>query len=558
MMRRIACLATGLLLSACGPGSSPRPIASEPLTAPPFIGAAATAIPFAGSAPEHPYMAAAGVGGMHGDGFSSGVHQVAGPLGVNPQVVSRIGSRYPGGMCATVTFDRGGRLVALCASLLGFELQLLQPRSLELLASYQLPGRPSTFEALVKRDSSIIMTDTSGGAYFYLDAQDRAVLVDSRQRLQRIGHRQLESGQWEFYLADSWALGGDHVPEDCMNWNNWFPQGECDPVTAVMPDYSGNIWWVTRKGRVGTLNPDSGQIAMTRLDGEEIQNGFSVADDGVYIVSDHALYRMRAMADGAPDIVWREAYDRGSAKKVGSINQGSGTTPTLIGDDYVTITDNADERINLLVYRRTGNSKGERLICRLPLFDAGASATDNSMIGRGRSIFIENNHGYSNAMKQSDWSAISGGFSRIDIRADESGCNLVWTSPEKSPSVVPKMSAGNGLIYFYTFATQENGENAWYLGALDAETGRTAFKIRTGAGRDYDNNWAPISLGPDGTAYVGTLKGLLAIYDQDVNPQLSSAMQLCGGAGSGYKTAALDRACAHFWAARISNLGLGF
>ena len=80
---------------------------------------------------------------------------------------------------------------------------------------------------------------------------------------------------------------------------------------------------------------------------------------------------------------------------------------------------------------------------------------------------------------------------------------------------MPKLSTENGLVYFYTFEEQDNEEDvAWYLMALDVETGKTAFKIRTGAGKNFDNNWAPITLGADGTAYVGSLKGLIAIWDE--------------------------------------------
>ena len=81
----------------------------------------------------------------------------------------------------------------------------------------------------------------------------------------------------------------------------------------------------------------------------------------MYIVSDHKMYAMLADPQGMPQVLWEESYDRGSGRKVGTINQGSGTTPTLIGDEYLTITDNADGRINLLVYRR----KPEPRWCRL-------------------------------------------------------------------------------------------------------------------------------------------------------------------------------------------------
>ncbi|UVJ44669.1 hypothetical protein NVV94_03430 [Pseudomonas sp. LS1212] len=502
------------VLSACSEPHDPVPLASES-NAPALIGAAATAHPLTGAIPANPYMAANGSSYMHADGYSSDSHPGPGPLGREMQVNSRDGSRKPGGMCPIHTFDSQGRLVVLCANLMQFELQLLEPRTLKLLARYPLPPRPSTFHALITLDPDKIMADTSG-AYFYVDEQDRVVIADAEQHIQRIAHRQDSTGRWVFEEVDSWDLS-DKVPHDCARPTAWFPKGECDPITGVMPDHQGLIWWITRRGRIGTLNPHTGQVQGSQLVGEEIQNGLSVAADGVYLVSDHAMYRFAADADGKPVQGWREAYDRGTARKVGAINQGSGTTPTLLGSRYVTITDNSDERINLLVYRREQNFAGDRLICKIPVFGKGASATDNSAIGWGRSIILENNHGYTSAFAQKDWQAVSGGISRVDIREDESGCDLVWQSAERSPSVVPKLSVANGLVYFYTYEPQPEGENAWYLMALDFESGKTQFKALSGVGQAFDNNWSPITLAPDGTAYVGTFGGLVALWDKGAN-----------------------------------------
>lgn len=499
------------LLSACSEPYDPQPLDSAGSAAP-LMGNAASAQPLAGNVPAHPFMASNGNGYMHGDGFSSDTHPGPGPLGQDVQVNSRDGSRKPGGMCPIHTFDRQGRLVVLCANLMQFELQLLEPRTLKLLARYPLPPRPSTFHALITLDPDKIMADTSG-AYFYIDEQDRVVIADAEQHIQRVTHRQDENGRWLFEQVDNWDLGST-VPHDCVRPTSWFPKGECDPITGVMPDHQGLIWWITRRGRLGTLNPHTGQIQGIQLANEEIQNGLSVAADGVYLVSDHAMYRFAADATGKPVQGWREAYDRGTGRKVGAINQGSGTTPTLLGERYVTITDNSDGRINLLVYRREQAFTGNRLICKLPVFAQNASATDNSAIGWGRSIILENNAGYTSAFAQKDWQAVSGGISRIDIRADESGCDLVWTSTERSPSVVPKLSVSNGLLYFYTFEPQPNGENAWYLMALDFNSGKTRFKALSGVGQAFDNNWSPITLAPDGTAYVGTFGGLVALWDK--------------------------------------------
>lgn len=514
LFRIIPAIPATLMLFACAEPTEPEQIVGAASSAPSYIGSPAEARPVEVRIPPHPHMGAQGLNAMHADGYSSDVHPGTAPLGMDISMVSRRGiTKIPGGQCATLTFDSEHHLVALCAAVTGFRIHLMEPRSLRLLAEYKLPIRPSTFDAIIHRDKSYIMEDSSG-AYFYLDDEDRVVMAASDQTIRRISHAKDSAGTWSFQVDNQWDLSTE-VPHDCTTPFNWSPEGECDPITAVMPDHDGLIWWVTRHGRFGTLNPETGSVKSSRLDGEEIQNGFSVAADGVYVVSDHAMYRFYAGSDGEPRVGWREAYDRGTSRKVGTINQGSGTTPTLFGDNYVTVTDNADDRINLLVYRRGQAFEGERLVCSVPLFKEDHSVTDNSMVAFNRSIIIENNAGYTSAYQQQSWDDTAGGIMRIDVREDESGCDVIWHSPERAPSVVPKFSAETGLVYFYTFEVQDNGQVAWYFTALDYDTGETRFKILTGAGREFDNNWAPITLGPDGTAYVGTSKGLVAIWDRE-------------------------------------------
>ncbi|GAA4883568.1 hypothetical protein [Ferrimonas pelagia] len=477
------------------------------------VGAAVAAKPLPDLVlPQHPFMAQTGFNAMHADPYNSDVHRPQGPLGHAPVVQTRQGRGGDKGMCVGLTFRRDGLAFMLCSAMQGFQFQLVDPETLTILARHDLPSRPSTWQAIAHRDLGIIYQDSSGGAYYYLDHQDRVVLVDPQQRLLRLAAVPGAEG-WQIVEERAWDLSAA-VPNRCFSLSNWNPTPEqCDPVTAALPDMDGVIWWITRYGRIGTLDPETGAIRVIHLAGEEIQNSFAVAEDGVFIVSDHALYRFDKTADGTPQVDWRERYDRGSGHKVGAINQGSGTTPTLLGTDYITVTDNADDRINLLVYQRASDWQGEREICRIPLFESGHSVTDNSMIGYGNSIIIENNYGYRYAMAPPTEQAVTGGISRIDVRPDGSGCDRIWHSTERAPSVVPKLSLGSGLAYFYTFDTQADGENAWYLMALDFETGETAFKIHTGVGERFDNSWAPITIGPDGTLYVGVFAGIVAIKD---------------------------------------------
>ncbi|NEB74977.1 hypothetical protein G3I40_06975 [Streptomyces sp. SID14478] len=514
-------LAVALTLTAAGAAGPAGARADEIPKAPghrlvdSYEGAPATPQPVPGTAPaQHPFLAANGRSGMHADAWGSGTYPWSGPNGKNPDVTSEQMAAL-GGECATVTFDKAGRIVTVCGTFTGFLVKLLDPHSLTTLAEYKLPQRPSTVEAITRLDFSRIFKDTSGGAYSYLDDQDRLVLADSRQHIVRLAHEQAADGSWRFVVTDDWDLTGQ-VPHDCVSWTNLYPSGECDPVTSVMPDWTGRIWWVTRQGRVGTVDPATGSIKSVRLEGEEIQNSFSVAQDGVSLVSDHALYSFDAAADGTPRIVWRQTYDRGTGTKPGSVNQGSGTTPDLFGeeDDYVAITDNADDRMNVLVYRRGADVPADRrLVCKVPVFGSGASTTDNSLISHGDSLVVENNYGYENITSLTFGRSVVGGVARIDVRPDGSGCDTVWESDVRSPSTVPKLSLANGLLYFYTKQPNSLGVDAWYFTAVDFRTGTTRWKRLAGTGVAYDNNWAPVTLGPDGTAYVGVFNGLVAVRD---------------------------------------------
>jgi hypothetical protein len=474
--------------------------------------AAFTPVPVEGAITPHPYLAEGSNGTMHGDGGQSDTHLAAGPFGGALEVRSRASGNGMPRQCSTFVHRSDGKLVMMCGGLAGFRMVLLDPDTLAALATYDLPVRPSSFEAAVKRDMGIMMSDSSGGAYLFLDNKDRLVFANSNWVVQRLVARQAGTN-WRFEVNKEWDLK-PHVPHDCFNWNNWFPSAECDKVTTVMPDHQGRYWWTTRDGRIGTLDPESGMVRQIRLKGEEIQNALAMDVRAIYIVSDHAQYALSAGKDGTPEILWRTPYDRGTGRKIGSINQGSGTTPTLLGDNWITFADNADGRINIVVMRRSDGSR----ICTTPVFKDSASATDNSMIGWGRSIILENNAGFKSAYEQEDWNAVAGGVVRVDVRADESGCDIVWTSPLKVPSVVGKLSAANGIAYYYSFdlAKDAAGKQTqdWSIVGLDFKNGKQVVRIPTGRGRAFDNNWASLSIGPDGSLYAGMTGGVVQVREK--------------------------------------------
>jgi hypothetical protein len=496
------CLLLVLVLAGCGQmreGSGPEAIWSDPALhqlVPARVGAAHTPTPLArATLPQHPFMAPRGKSNMHVDSFTSNTYAWAGPLGRAPQVASRA-MGVLGGECPTINFDGYGHILTVCVQHRVPSLLLLEPNTLRVLARHELPARRTPLLRLRK-----IMNDTSGGAYFYVDHQNRAVVGTADGTIEVIAVVATAEGarlqlERRIDLADVLRL----------------PDGELDKVTAVLPDFRGNYWFVARYGTVGVVNAQ-GKVRATRLIGEEIENSFSVGPDGVYIVSDHALYRFDRDAQGGPYALWRETYDRGTRRKVGQINQGSGTTPTLLGDDYVAIADNAAPRMNVVVMRR-GASAERRIVCRTPVFAHGKSATENTFIGYGRSLIVENNAGYDLFSTMRGGKTSAPGVARIDVREDGTGCDVVWESQEVSQTTVPKLSTETGLIYLYTkLPNAPQGADAYYFTAISYETGKTVYRVLTGTGVRYDNNWAAIALAPDGSAFVGVLNGLVRVRD---------------------------------------------
>jgi hypothetical protein len=258
------------------------------------------------------------------------------------------------------------------------------------------------------------------------------------------------------------------------------------------------------------VDPASGAVRALPLR-EPITNSFAIDETGgVYLVTEAAAYRLDYGTSGFPVVSWREVYENSGIAKPGEVGPGSGTTPTLLGRDLVAIADNADP-MNVVVYRRAKKTNSSRTVCVQPVFEKGASATDNSLIGAGRSLVVENNYGYSGPASTQQGKSTSPGLERVDLDADGSGCRSVWRSSERAPTVVPKLSAANGVVYTYTKDARDDGVDAWYLTALDFRTGRTIYKRLGGEGLGHNNNYAPVTLGPDGTAYVGVLGGLVEL-----------------------------------------------
>jgi hypothetical protein len=476
---RTAALALVALCCALAPAAAraavPIPEGPDASTLPVFLGAPAKPHPIKGTTvPQNPYMAPNGRSNLHDDAYMTDSYTQAGPLGHAMQRSSALLGRE----CASTAFDAEGRIVTVCVGLDGPQLELLDSHTLDTLAVFPLPPRiPS---------GGSPFTDFSGGGYFYLDNQDRAVIPTTTGHIWVVAES-----------ATGFSLAHDYDVSSAL------PAG--DKIESALPDWSGRIWFVSAGGVVGYVDPAGGAVRSTDT-GETIGNSFATDETGgVYVVTDAALYRFVAGPDGTPVASWRASYANDGSSKPGQTEVGSGTTPTITGP-YVAITDNADP-IDIVVYRRSGGG----LVCTQPLFEKGQSDTDQSLVAVGNSLVAENNYGYSSPLATENGAGTAPGLERVDIAQD--GCRTVWHSDERAPSVVPKVSLGAGLVYTYTKDPRADGKDAWYLTALDFRDGHTVYKRLSGEGLGFNNNYAPVTLGPDGTAYVGVLGGIVALRD---------------------------------------------
>jgi hypothetical protein len=297
-------------------------------------------------------------------------------------------------------------------------------------------------------------------------------------------------------------------------------------ITSALPDSHGLLWFVARAdGVVGTLNVRTGAIHAIRLGSGpngEIENSFATDQHGaVYIATNRKLYRFSASRGGVPRIIWRVTYPNSGESKPGQVDDGTGTTPTVMPGGYVNITDNADP-MDIVVYRTAAHPTRlvrhrrrlrrvalPRQVCRVPIFAKGSGADENSLISAGRIMIAEDNYGYTGPSSLAG-KVTAPGFVRIDLNRRGNGCHRVWlNTTEAAPTVVTKMSLADGLIYTYT--TDSSG--AWYWTALDYRSGRVVYKILAGNGLGYNNNYAGISISPAGTEYMGTLGGIVAMRD---------------------------------------------
>ncbi|MBW1905699.1 MAG: hypothetical protein JRJ24_10415, partial [Deltaproteobacteria bacterium] len=304
------------------------------------------------SAPEvwqHPKLSKRYAATMHENSSATDVSVEPGPIPANPRVeyfhVLEKGTRLSG-MSPFYTFLDDHTVVTIsfgrdAATLLVVDIS----GPARVLDHVAIPGRGSTaLELVSKRARLEIFRDTSGGAYSYLDASGNVYVPGADNTLIGVPIRNRKIDRDRMILVDL----GKEVAQG--TWVSDTMDRTDNVLTALMPDAQGKVWFTSKFGIIGVIDVDysgncpriyttavgyfalrqkleqhlgkvpkgiedlllrveaakeSGDaedLAALRTEGrrrvklegqtfEQIQNSFSVGPDGVYIVTNLALYK---------------------------------------------------------------------------------------------------------------------------------------------------------------------------------------------------------------------------------------------------------------------------
>jgi len=458
--------------------------------------------------PKHPYLAP--ISNLHLDSYYSKVSNNRAPASSNVSVHRydfgpahlKMMKRLELSMCLNFMMDDAGEFYGFCSTPLkkyiggiDFHFTHFDKKTLKKRSTY------SVFKAdllkLIKGDLPLNL------GYFTMDNLGRAIITNEDNIVNFVG---LNADKTQVVIKQSISLQGI-VPSGTQ-------------VAQVTPDFEGRYWFmslgkadkktkkVSRDGYVGFYNPYTGESDVRVFYGQVIENGFAVDDSGVYVLTDHQMIKLSADGKSKINVIWAQNYERATTPKPGAISPyGSGTSPTLLKDDLIAFSDNADDQVNLVVLDRRDIPAKDRVICKVPSFKKGKSSNENSVVGYGNSIIIQN---WFNAPKYfGKLVSMEPGVVRIDVRPDRSGCDVVWENYEIAATSTIKLSTGSGYLY----APIDKG-NQHYMTLIDFKTGKVEHEIYLNRGFPGRYMAAPVFFGPENELIQPHFSGMTVIKEK--------------------------------------------
>jgi len=426
-------------------------------------------------------------GGVHTDGYNSSTSPLPGPRGINPLTITSPVHDEEIRACTPLMRDNDGYLSSLCISLFtASELVLFDPNDdFKILAKTSIPPRSHVL-------------DPAGGWYTRMDHLGRPLVPTATQQLRAYKAVQTD-GVFEWTIDEQWDL------------SKALPQGMS--ASDVIPDFNGDYWFISGFAHVGHLDAETGEAKTIWLynDGYElIGAAFTVGPEGAYVLTSKAMYMFVLDAEGVPTQKWRWEY--------GDLENPDLSTPTLHDQGrLVTFSINHPDGTTELVVMNTSAEPMEaedRLVCRMNMFKDGTAAIQNTVMAYGRSIVAENNYG-GNFYEVGDFPP---GLTRVDVREDYSGCDVIWENYTVSSQVPPRLSTGDGHIWLYSHRRGEAEDvHAYYLTAIDFETGEVESETFVASGKRLDNPMLSVDFLPGGVMVGGVRNGIISVCDSELD-----------------------------------------
>lgn len=544
---------------------------------------------------------------MHEESFNSDVSNFPGPVPNGAEVqyyhVLEKGREFSG-MVPSYNFIADDTAVVLSFGRAATHLLLMYVGdTIRTLDAVEVPGREYGAMSLVtKKQRMALFRNTVGGAYSYLSRDRYMYIPGANNEIIRvaIGYGKFDLDRVEYVDVREQAGQGDFVEKHMTK------REKSNVLTAIMPDAEGRVWFTSQHGMVGLIHPndrtegDCPKVYATFIGffgviekmnhylgtdfeseedypqyfvdntemspefrkefretfvedkanfSEEIQNSFAVSNDGVYIVTNLGLYKLRFNEETKRiemDPKWEEnfkvgglLYDNDLKRKPGHLNNGSGTSVTLMDDRFVTIVDNDTSQVNLCIFRQ---ETGE-LVDRFPLFKPDSSAVENSIIAYKNALIVGNTFNFVDPFEVNN---TPGGLERFDYNETTGHFEKRenWPPYEKpcdAKIATPKISTARGLVYVYNRDTGggPTSHDDWQLTALDFETGMQVFAIKpyfdeggfndnisnfmknASMGKEnydrkvFNNIMGTFSFGPKNRLYIGAYRGFIRFGSDD-------------------------------------------
>jgi hypothetical protein len=252
----------------------------------------------------------------------------------------------------------------------------------------------------------------------------------------------------------------------------------------------------------------------------------------VYIVSDKRMYRLSADRTGRPHIDREMSYHNSEIPKPSQVDAGSGTTPTIPPGGLVAITDNANP-MDAVLYRTATRLRHHqhRVVCQVPVFAKSASASENSLIGSGRSLSVENNYAYQDPFGPHTGAITRPGFARMDINKHVNGCGLMWTNhtesaPQRGYQSSPRQPRLDRALGASASGAKQSrhrrrdASQAWPLPDKGSHACASALETRATAKAGLDHPFASVAL----VANLETVTANARLCNRPLPPAVASAL----------------------------------